>query len=120
MKLNDEKAICPRLDIIGDHKVKTQLGINPKVSLEGCLTSPMVDGLESKDEDNMHNLYNREDWYKENTLLHVREEWGQEVRNPPKFGLSESMWCPREKEKGGTSCTSTHWTWLPKLPLNPI
>ena len=99
--------------------MNTQLGLNPKASWEGCLTSPMVDELESKHEGNMHNLYNREDWHKGNTLLHVREEWVQEVRNPPMFGLFESLWCPREREKGGTPSTSNQMLWLMQLPLNP-
>ena len=107
MKLKDEKATCYWLESNGDHVVKTQLGLNPKVPLEGCLTSPMVDESKLTNDGNMHNLYAQEARYKESTLFHVREEWVQEVKNPPKFGLFESLWYPREKEKGGTSCTFT-------------
>ena len=92
VKLKDENATCHRLNSIGNHKVKTQLGINPEFSLEGCLTSPIVDGLESND-GKMHDLYAQKALHKESTLFHVREEWVQEVKNPPKFGLSKSFWC---------------------------
>ena len=87
--------------------MNTQLCIKPEVSWKGCLTSPKVVRLESKDEDHMHNLYAQEAQHKESTVVHVKGGWEQEVKNPPTFELSERLWCLREKGKGGTPCTYT-------------
>ena len=55
VKPNEEKVTFHLVESIGSHIVNTQLGLKPQVSWKGCLTSLNVDGLESIDEDNMHN-----------------------------------------------------------------
>ena len=106
MKPDDKKVTCHLVESIGSHVVDTQLGLEPEVSWKVCAIYQKEDGLESKDEDHTHNLIAQEPQHKESTLGHVKGGWVQQVRNPPKFGLSKRLWCPKEKQKRGTPSTS--------------
>ena len=50
------------------------MGLNREVSWKGYVTSPKVDGLESKDEDNTHNLIAQEAQHKKSTFAHIKQE----------------------------------------------